>query len=659
MITFHSSIHILSLVIVLMGIVTTASANDQPNRFIAPHQVPLTQYIIDVNVNSAKNRLEVREIIQVLNSSKQSFKRLVIDWPHFHEEINISCQDKPVKIVAKGINGLSDSQAMIELPKALERGETIELEIQFGLSLMLENITKLVDWYPHLWWGRNTQSGYKVQIENTPKEYTVATSGVFDDQTKCYMAKGCREFGVVFMKDMKVMEARSGDTAIYSYYDDDSLECVELTHKTAIDVIDFYRDWLGFYPHEILHIVPGGNDYPAGGYPIATAVVGIQGQKRMSDKPKTHWQFITAHEIGHEYWMEHVLEVPNTFWLMIGLGVYADREFMLAKGYGDKHERGMIERYITGVRDLLDTRMNRLPEEMEKVDFDYNNVVVHGKGFSVISSLACVMGKEAFESAYRRCLKEFRGRTLGVADFQRVCEEESGERLDWFFDQWIRTSRFMFYKIISQETSPKNGQYETTVKVQNQGTLTMPVPVTAFFEDGSSQCLFTDRLLDECTLVFISKAPLKEAKMDAKGELPLVISLPDPTVAQLKGMIQDLQWIGDGNKALRIFNDIQNIKKDCTGFYWVKLGLCLFDGKHYAEALQIFKRDIKENPSSFSSLVWQGHVLDLMNRREEALSCYKQAIEMMKPTSMARNDQYGIIIDIDWIKDRLETPFER
>ena len=101
------------------------------------------------------------------------------------------------------------------------------------------------------------------------------------------------------------------------------------------------------------------------------------------------------------------------------------------------------------------------------------------------------------------------------------------------------------------------------------------------------------------------------------------------------------------------------MKKDCTGLNWMKLGLCLFDGRHYEEALQILKREGDENPTSFSSLAWQGHLLDLTNRREEALACYKQAIEMMEPTSTVRNDQYGITIDIDWITDRLETPFER
>jgi hypothetical protein len=186
---------------------------------------------------------------------------------------------------------------------------------------------------------------------------------------------------------------------------------------------------------------------------------------------------------------------------------------MLAHGYGDKHERDMIGRYVQGVRQQLDTRMDRLPEEMDEVAFDYNNVVNHGKGFAVISALACTLGKPAFEAAYRRCLTEYKGQTLAVADFRRVCEEESGETLDWFFDQWVRTSRFLSYEISSHETVAAQGKYVTTARVRNLGTLTIPVPVTATFEDGSRQCQFTDRLCEQGSLVFTSTAPLKEMKV--------------------------------------------------------------------------------------------------------------------------------------------------
>ena len=643
----------------LSGIsVSFASEVSRKIIFHEPLNAPETMYFINLDIDTQANRLHGFEQIQVQNSSVSPLKRLIIDWPYLsREELKIFVQNKPIQIITKSTNGLSRSQILIELPQAVKSKETILIEIEFGLPLRLGKINKLVKWYPRLWWGRHTSDDYEVKIKGAEK-YTVVTSGVFEEIRNIYSAQDIREFGIILMRDIEVFKSRSSETEIYCYYEKEARQCAELIHRTAIDVITYYRDWLGFYPHKILHIVPGGMSYPAGGYPIATSIVGIHGQKQMDKKPKSHWQYITAHEIGHQYWMEYVLEAPNTFWLMIGLGVYADREFMLAKGYGDQHELAMIQRYIQGTRDLNETRMNRLPEEMRKVDFDYNNVVNHGKGFGVISVLACVMGKDTFESAYKQCLSEFKGRNLDVMDFQCICEKQSGEKLDWFFDQWIRTSRFLSYEIAEQESSLKNGCYETKVRVRRLGTLRMPVPVTALFKDGSRQCLYTDRFLDECTLVFESKTSLKEVKLDAKRELPLVIPPPDLILAQLKKDVRSLKWIVEGDKALKLFNETKNVKFNEVEFPWGKLGMCLYDGRHYIEALEAFRKAFGQNPSNFSNLVWQGHLLDLMGRREEALGCYKEAFEM-KPKSYMRHDQYGIKIDIDWIEERLKTPFQR
>jgi len=639
-----------------------ASENFQQSRFKAPVQPPHTQYSIQVRVNASNNRLEGREKILIHNHSLLPLKRIIIDWPYLSsEKIEIFSQDERLKSLAQGENGLSNSQILIELPRVIESEESIMLEVRFSSPLQLGKINKLTRWFPRLWWGRNTSDDFEVKID-VPEKYVIATSGIFDKARNHYSAKGVREFGIVLMRDLEILKACSGETEIYCYYEKAAGKCAELIHQTAIDAIKFYRDWLGFYPHKILHIIPGGLSHPAGGYPIATAIVGIHGQERMNEKPESHWQFITAHEIGHQYWMEHVLEAPDTFWLMIGLGVYADRAFMLAKGYGDRHERDMIQRYISGTRDMLDTRMNRLAEEREKVDFDYNNIVNHGKGFGVISALACVMGKNEFESAYRRCLKEFRDRPLGVVDFQHVCEDESGEKLDWFFDQWVRTSRFLSYEITSHETSSKNGEYVTTAKVRRLGTLSMPVPVTAFFQDNSRQCLYTDRFLDECSLVFMSKAPLKEIKLDAKDELPLIIPPPVHETAQLKKDIRNLQWTGQGDKALQIYTNNKDIDLEDTGLLF-KLGMCLYDGEHYKESLQIFRKCAdfsRENKSNslFCHLTWQGHVLDLLNRRDEALKCYEEALRHCGSRTV-RHDQYRMRTNRDWIEQRLKEPFQR
>ncbi len=62
---------------------------------------------------------------------------------------------------------------------------------------------------------------------------------------------------------------------------------------------------------------------------------------------------------------------------------------------------------------------------------------------------------------------------------------------------------------------------------------------------------------------------------------------------------------------------------------------------------------------SHNNLVWQGHLLDLVNQREEALACYQEALKHRAPDDGVRHDQFGMVIDRAWIQERIKTPFRR
>jgi len=110
-----------------------------------------------------------------------------------------------------------------------------------------------------------------------------------------------------------------------------------------------------------------------------------------------------------------------------------------------------MERYIEGVKQGLDTTIERSLEQLTTIDFDFNNIVIHGKGFAVISVLEVVLGRDKFLKVTKRVLSEFKGRRLKISEFQEICEEESGEDLDWLFTQWLRTNGYLSYNVESLE----------------------------------------------------------------------------------------------------------------------------------------------------------------------------------------------------------------
>jgi tetratricopeptide (TPR) repeat protein len=95
---------------------------------------------------------------------------------------------------------------------------------------------------------------------------------------------------------------------------------------------------------------------------------------------------------------------------------------------------------------------------------------------------------------------------------------------------------------------------------------------------------------------------------------------------------------------------------------WFKIGMTLYDGKYYQEALDAFERvqvHGKADPSHISAaIVWQGHLLDLLGQREKAIACYKKALEQSGTLNM-RHDQYKMRLNRQWVEKRLEEPFRR
>jgi len=59
------------------------------------------------------------------------------------------------------------------------------------------------------------------------------------------------------------------------------------------------------------------------------------------------------------------------------------------------------------------------------------------------------------------------------------------------------------------------------------------------------------------------------------------------------------------------------------------------------------------------SMIWQGHVLDLLGKRKEAIALYKQVAEM-NIDEVWQHSQYGLKYAISpYARDRMKTPFKR
>ena len=488
--------------------------------FVAPAEPLSASYTIDVQLDPEQKRVSGTGTIRLMNRSALTLKTLALAW---YSEPEGSFTVK-VGGIAPRLSSPTPYEfgnvTQVSLPEPLSPGETVELSVTFSSYRPHEvyGAWPVTFFHPKLFWGYPVQDNYAVRIE-VPAGWMLAVSGRAGDGG-VWQAKGVRDFGIMVSADYQVMEATAGDTLIRCLYRPAGKGCADLLLKTAVDAMNYYREEFGAYPYTFFTIIPG-MDRVAGGGPLATAIVAIHGEERFAEAPADHWRWIVAHEIGHQYWGECVMDADQPDWLWIGLGIYMDRAYTRARGLAKNHREYFTGEYLEGVKEGVDTTLARCPDDMADLPFDYNNIVMHGKGYSVISALEAVLGTETFRRVYQQCLQQCRGKRLGVQAFREFCEQQTGEDLGWFFSQWVFSNRQLAYRIASVNTEAKAGRYTTRVTVERTGTLQMPVPVEVRFVDGSVQRASTNRLSQVSELVFESAAPLTEAVLDPDQALPL------------------------------------------------------------------------------------------------------------------------------------------
>lgn len=90
----------------------------------------------------------------------------------------------------------------------------------------------------------------------------------------------------------------------------------------------------------------------------------------------------------------------------------------------------------------------------------------------------------------------------------------------------------------------------------------------------------------------------------------------------------------------------------------LKVGFALQEAGKRADALQAFERmsELAGGAPGVQgvALTWQGHTLDLMGRREDAIAAYTKASRLV---FRSRHDQYELTIGPEYARQRIRTPF--
>ena len=250
----------------------------------------------------------------------------------------------------------------------------------------------------------------------------------------------------------------------------------------TLKLLEFFEKNIGPYPWKQYSVIQGGD----GGmeYAMCTMITGERSYGSLFG--------VTAHELAHA-WFQHVLannEAKHP-WMDEGFTEYITslaEEFVNNKTSPFPH-KSSYERYYM---------INNLQKENPAIEIDQPQTVhsdrwnynftyganAYSKGSVFLSQLGYIIGKKNLSKTIKRYYNDFKFKHPTPNDFKRVAEKVSGTELEWYLNDWTRTTNKIDYEIVSYNDNTRG------VSLRRIENMPMPIELFITFDDGSKELYY-------------------------------------------------------------------------------------------------------------------------------------------------------------------------
>ncbi|MBK8981011.1 MAG: M1 family metallopeptidase [Ignavibacteria bacterium] len=255
------------------------------------------------------------------------------------------------------------------------------------------------------------------------------------------------------------------------------------------EMLKLFSKLYGDYPFEKIAFATTDKNFPWGG---------MENQTLVTLCPDCWYEDLICHELVH-HWFGNMIS-PNTWadiWLNEGFATYNEAIWAEYKK-GNKAYRKNIQNearkymskdpgWASYSKDWADPKPN------DGVLF--NSAVTYSKNASIIYMLRYVLGDSIFFDCMQAFTShpEFRFGNVSTSSFAQLCEQISGQDLDWFFSQWLLYPGYPEYEINSKSEKMSNGKWKTDYTINqvqtNKVFYQMPVELRVTFADGSAEII--------------------------------------------------------------------------------------------------------------------------------------------------------------------------
>jgi aminopeptidase N len=301
-------------------------------------------------------------------------------------------------------------------------------------------------------------------------------------------------------------------------------ESLTNTNKLALDktafMLDLFSKKFGIYP--FIKEKYGHAQFGWGG--------GMEHQTCTSIS--SFGETLIAHELTHQ-WFGDKITCQNweSIWLNEGFASYGECVYMEAVG-GKSAYDAYVKTFMTSAKTAKGTIY---VQDVNNINEIFSSPRTYRKGASVLHMLRGVVGDDKFFKILQNYIASKKAYSNATTeDFQAIAEQVYGQKIDYFFKQWIFGQSYPKYKFSWSSSPQSNGTHKVKAEVsQNINTnpifFTMPIQLKVPIGFGDTTItVFNDR--DPQTFEFTLKEKPSDVIFDANNLILKdleIISIPN------------------------------------------------------------------------------------------------------------------------------------
>ena len=413
--------------------------------------------------------------------------------------------------------------------------------------------------------------------------------------------------------------------------------------ETAVKEFVYYVTLYGPVPAPTLKVVEIPDDtVPAAWAPEIAAIAG----RAISDKVNYR---LLANAIAHQWWGVSVSPASrDDWWLSDGFARYSEARYV-ENAAGPAGLEEVVKDMSVGAL-AYDTVPLSSAGKLDPFSPEFQSLVTD-KGAMILHMLRWVIGDQKYDQTMRTFVAKYAGKSASLDDFRAIAEQSYGDKLTWFFSQWLDSTgapefktKYTVYRLGSNKGFRVVGQIS-----QDLDLFRMPVQLKVD-TNGKTEQKRVEVVGTNSPFTVETFGKPRHIVIDPDNRV-----LKNSTDVKLRASIlrgQALVQQGDLAGALGEFNKALEVNKNSSLAHY-RVAEVFFLQHNYQAAANAYRESLNGDGDPRWTEVWShiqlGKIFDITGQRERATNEYRQALQTNDNTQGAQDEA----------RKYLQKPFEQ